>query len=405
MFATTALAAAQPIKFDFGTSRTVPGAIAIEPSCEFTAGKGHGFEIGAKPSAIDRGGDPLAGDFLTADRPFLFSVELPEGNYNVSVTLGDPKGASDTTIKAECRRLMLEQVATADGAQVTRNFTVNVHRPDIPGGGRVAIKQREKDYLHWDHKLTLEFNGPRPCVAALEITPAPDVPTVFLLGDSTVTDQPFEPWNSWGQMLPRFFKPGIAVANYAESGESLRSSLASHRVAKALSNARQGDYVFVQFGHNDMKDKSPDALETYGKNLTKLVADVRSRGAVPVLVTSMERKAGVRDDTLAGYPDTVRRVARNEKTALIDLHAMSRVLYHSLGPRLNAAFVDGTHHNNFGSYEIARCVVNGIRENVPDLAKLLADDLQAYDPAKPDNPGTFVMPASPMRDPAKPDGN
>ena len=61
-------------------------------------------------------------------------------------------------------------------------------------------------------------------------------------------------------MLPRFFKPGIAVANYAESGESLRSSLSARRVAKALSEARKGDYVFVQFGHNDMKDKSPNAL-------------------------------------------------------------------------------------------------------------------------------------------------
>jgi hypothetical protein len=101
----------------------------------------------------------------------------------------------------------------------------------------------------------------------------------------------------------------------------------------------------------------------------------------------------------------VRRVAKNEKTALIDLHAMSRKLYVGLGANLNAAFQDGTHHNNFGSYEIAKCVVQGIRENVPDLAKQLADDVKPFDPSMPDDPAAFRIPASPMKDPTKPDGN
>ena len=405
MLAAAGLAAGDPLKFDFGTSRVAPGTTAVEPSCLFTAERGHGFEIGVSPVAVDRGGDALSGDFLTAQGGFCFSVELPEGNYNVTVKLGDPKGTSDTTVKAECRRLMLEHVVTAQGEQVSRKFTVNIRRPEIGDGSRVGLKEREKNYLHWDSKLTLEFNGPRPCVAGLVITPAPDTTTVFLLGDSTVTDQPFEPWNSWGQMLPRFFKPGVAVANYAESGESLRSSLSARRVAKAVSEAKKGDYVFVQFGHNDMKDKSPDALAVYENNLTALVASIRAKGATPVLVTSMERKSGVTKDTLKGYPDTVRRVAAKEKTALIDLHVMSRKLYAALGGKLDAAFQDGTHHNNFGSYEIAKCVVEGIRENVPDLTKHLADDVKPFDPTKPDDPDAFVMPASPMKDPTKPDGN
>ena len=399
------LTAGEALKFDFGSSRAAPGAIAVEPSCGFTMEKGHGFEIGASPVAVDRGGDAWSGDFLTAQGGFCFSVELPEGNYDVTVTLGDPKGISDTTIKAESRRLMLEHVVTAEGQQITRKFTVNIRRPEIKDGSRVGLKERERNYLHWDSKLTLEFNGPKPCVAGLVITPAPDATTVFLLGDSTVTDQPYEPWNSWGQMLPRFFKPGIAVANYAESGESIRSSLSARRVAKAVSEAKKGDYVFVQFGHNDMKDKSPNALATYENNLTMLVASIRAKGAVPVLVTSMERKWGMKKDTLAGYPDAVRRVAKNEKTALIDLHPVSRKLYVALGGKLDAAFQDGTHHNNFGSYEISKCVVEGIRENVPDLAKHLADDVKPFDPAKPDDPDSFVMPESPMKDPTKPDGN
>lgn len=405
MLLTAGVSSAAPLKFDFGSSRAAPGAIVVEPSCDFTVERGHGFETGAKPTAVDRGGDPWSGDHLTASGGFCFSVVLPEGNYEVRLTLGDPKETSDTTVKAESRRLMLENVVTAQGEQVTKPFTVHIRRPEIQGGSRVGLKDREKPYLHWDDKLTLEFNGPRPCVAGVEITPAPDSTTVFLLGDSTVTDQPYEPWNSWGQMLPRFFGPGVAVANYAESGESLRSSLSARRVAKAESEMKKGDHVFVQFGHNDMKNKHGGALEQYESDLTALVRSVREKGAIPVLVTSMERKAGVKQETLGSYPAVVRKVAAAEKTPLIDLQAMSRTLYAALGAKLDKAFVDGTHHNNFGSYEIARCVVEGIRNEVPELARRLAGDVKPFDPAKPDDPDAFVMPASPQRDPAKPDGD
>lgn len=392
---TAAISPAAPMSFNFGGASGA--GTTVDASCDFDHSRGYGFELS---------GHPAKGDgFISSEGPFCFSVVLPEGNYNVSVTLGDPHGDSNTTIKAESRRLMLENVSTAEGKQVTREFTVNVHGPDIKGGGHVKLKDREKNYLHWDEKLTIEFNGSRPCVSRLEITPAPEVPTIFLLGDSTVTDQAYEPWNSWGQMFTRFFKPGIAVANFAESGESLRSSLGANRVAKVESMIGKGDFVLVQFGHNDMKDKREDALAVYEKNLTALVKSIREKGGTPVLVTSMERKAGVKKNTHGDYPDTVKRVAAAEKTALIDLHATSQTLYAGLGGNLNAAFQDGTHHNNFGSYEIAKCVVEGIRKNVPDLAKFIADDVKPFDPSQPDDPAAFKIPASPIKDPAKPDGN
>lgn len=382
--------AAAPLTFDFA-------AADFDPSIRFTRERGHGFEIGATPRK--------AGGCITADAPFLFSVVLPEGNYRVQATLGDPAGDSTTTVKAESRRLMLENIRTSGGAQVTRGFIVNIRTPDIAGGGRVGLKARETGYLHWDDKLTLEFGGTRPCVSKLVITPAPELPTLYLLGDSTVTDQPHEPWNSWGQMITRFLKPDIAVANHAESGESIRSSLGARRVAKVLSLLRKGDFVLFQFGHNDMKDKREGALQLYEKNLADLVRGVRARGATPVLVTSVERKAGAKQETLGEYPATVRKVAAAEKAALIDLQPASRTLYAALGANLDKAFVDGTHHSNFGSYEIARCVVEGIRNGVPDLAKHLADDAKPFNPAKPGDPSAFDVPASPMRDPAVPDGS
>ncbi|MEO7099866.1 MAG: rhamnogalacturonan acetylesterase [Luteolibacter sp.] len=395
---------AKPMKFDFGTAGTSSGYVAVTPADVFTPEKGYGFDLGFPVKAEDRGGNPVKGDFVTGEGGFYFSVVLPQGNYDVTLLLGDPAGTSDTSVKAESRRLMLGNVTTSEKEQITRKFTVNIRQPEYPGG-RVGLKDREKPYLHWDDKLTLEFNGPHPCIAALEISPATSATTVYLLGDSTVTDQPYEPWNSWGQMLPRFFQPGIAVANHAESGESLGSSLSAHRVAKVEAEMKKGDYVFIQFGHNDMKSKAPDALQKYEENLGKLVKTIHGKGGVPVLVTSMERKAGIVNDTLGGYPDAVKRVAERENAALIDLHAMSRELYVGLGKDLNAAFQDGTHHNNFGSYEIAKCVVEGIRKDIPPLAAMLADDVKPFDPSKPDSVSSFVDVVSPRKDLTKPDGN
>lgn len=407
LVSTAVLAAGQEakaLKFDFGTDRTAPGFVGVQPDVVFTKERGYGFDLGITPKAEDRGGDPLRGDFVTGDGGFYFSVALPQGNYDVTVVLGDPSGKSDTTVKAESRRLMLENVVTPDRQQGVRKFTVNIRQPEY-AGGRVGLKDREKPYLHWDDKLTLEFNGPRPCVAAVEITPSPETTTVYLLGDSTVTDQPYEPWNSWGQMFPRFFKAGVAIANHAESGESLGSSLSARRVSKVLVEMKKGDYVFIQFGHNDMKSKAPDALLKYEENLDKLVREIQQKGGTPVLVTSMERKGGVEKDTLGGYPDAVKRVAAKEKAALIDLHAMSRQLYAGLGGDLGSAFQDGTHHNNFGSYEIAKCVVEGVREDELPLAALLAEDVRPFAPSRPDPPAGFKYAASPLKDLTKPDGN
>jgi lysophospholipase L1-like esterase len=239
---------------------------------------------------------------------------------------------------------------------------------------------------------------------SLEIEKA-DVPTVFLLGDSTVCDQPAEPWNSWGQMLPRFFKPDIAIANHAESGETIASSLSAHRFDKVFSLMKPGDYLFLQFGHNDMKSRATNALERYAEDFKRVIAETRARGGMPVLVTSMERRGGVEAPTLMGYPDAVRAVAKEEHCALIDLNAMSLVFYNALGTNLDKAFQDPTHHNNYGSYELAKCVVAGIQQDKLPLAKFIVHDFQGFDPAHPDPVAGFRMPASPQHSDVKPLGN
>jgi lysophospholipase L1-like esterase len=301
---------------------------------------------------------------------------------------------------------MLERVHARPGEQVSRSFIVNLRTPKISETNHVHLKSREEtsEVWDWDDKLTLEFNGSNPCVSSLRIRKA-DVPTVYVIGDSTVCDQPAEPWNSWGQMLPRFFKPDVAVANHAESGETVADSLHAQRFEKIFSLMKAGDYLFVQFGHNDMKSHATNALDVYRSDLQKIVERTRSLGGTPVLVTSMERKNGVEHDTLMGYPQAVRDVAEEQKCALIDLNAMSRLFYKALGEDIAKAFQDGTHHNNYGSYELAKCVVEGIKQAHLPLAKSVVDDFGGFDPAKPDPAGTFEMPASPNVSAVKPLGN
>jgi lysophospholipase L1-like esterase len=397
-----------PLKFDFGPGSLSAGYTPVTQTNFYTREIGWGFETNSSISAIDHGGDDaLRSDFCTSTNGFYFSAAVPEGNYRVTVTLGDAKGASTNTIKAELRRLMIENIVTKPGEFMKRTFIVNVRTPKIANGGEVKLKPRERisEIWAWDEKLTLEFNGSRPCVCAVEIDRADDVPTVFLLGDSTVCDQPKEPWNSWGQMLTRFLKPDVAVANHAESGETLKNSLGANRLEKVLSVMRPGDYLFIQYGHNDMKDKAANALAIYKANLKRFVAGAREKGGKPVLVTSMERKGGVDRDTLGDYPKTVREVAREEHVPLIDLNVMSVKLYRTLGAELDKAFQDGTHHNAFGSYELAKCIAQGIKDSDLDLKKHLADDFKGFDPSHPDPVASFSIPPSPGDEGSKPLGD
>jgi lysophospholipase L1-like esterase len=395
-------------RFDLGPGKVEPGYIQVPPETNYTKERGYGFEPGVKIVGIDRGGDARHSRFCTADRPFYFSVAVPEGNYTVTVTLGDVSGEPATTVKAELRRLMVEHVETGKGKLETRSFTVNVRTAQITGGGEVKLKDREKkdEWWAWDDKLTLEFNGRRPCVCAVEIVRV-DVPTIYLLGDSTVCDQPHEPFASWGQMLPRFFGSGVAVANHAESGESARSSLAAGRLEKVLSCLKKGDFLLIQFGHNDMKSVSAAA---YKADLRKFVTEARRKEATAVLVTPMNRRTFQGDsvtNSLKDFPDAVRALAKEDDVPLIDLHAMSKRLYEALGPNRSGVLFktgDGTHHNNYGAYELAKCVLEGVRQNQLDLVKHFAADVKPFDPAKPDLPDEFMVPASPATSSTRPAG-
>ncbi len=271
-FAALALPA-QTYKYNFGSGTP-------SPSDTYTKERGYGFDLGTQPAKITGG--------VASDKSFFFSVAVPEGNYHVLAVIGDPNAACVTTIKAESRRLMIEKAETDAGKTRQVEFTVNVRNSKIPpppanapGGDQVRLNDREAGVLHWDDKLTLEFGNKRPCLDALEIRKVTGIPTVYIAGDSTVTDQPREPTASWGQMLTRFFTPDVAVANHAESGETLKSFITGLRLDKILSQIQPGDYLFMQFGHNDMKENWP---QTYVQPFTTNKAYLKvfhSRSAPP----------------------------------------------------------------------------------------------------------------------------
>ncbi len=366
-----------------------------------------GFDLNTVPE--------VKAGFCASDKPFFFSAALPEGSYRVTVSFGSSQ-PSTATVRAEARRLMIEQVAITPGTPVTRNFDVNLRVPRIAGdlNHQVKLKPREIGNLDWDDKLTLEFNGEHPSIHSIAIEPIHET-TVYLAGDSTVVDQDVEPWAAWGQILPRFFRPGVVIANHAESGETIRSFAAEQRLAKVMSLIQPGDYLFIQFAHNDQKPNAV-SLDDYKTLLADYISQTRAKGATPVLVTSMNRHtfdaAGKITSSLSPYPEAMREVAAVQHTALIDLNAMSKTLFEAMGPEasLNAfmhfaantipnhpeAINDDTHFNSYGAYELARCVLHGIRAAKLPLADFLSADVADFDPAQPDSFAAFHLPPTPI---------
>lgn len=408
-------------KFSFGDNDKDQNAIVVNTSLPYSDKRGYGFENPKEIKFINHGGGNFqVNHFVTSDSPFYFSAHVPEGNYKVKIVLGDSESETLTTVKSELRRLSVERIHTTKGQSKTVEFIVNVRSYHITDTLDVKLKPREKtsEIWNWDDKLTLEFNGPRPCVAYLEITSITNIPTIYLAGDSTVCDQPLEPYASWGQMLPRFFKPTLAIANHAESGESLRSFVGERRLKKLETLLKEGDYLFIQMGHNDQKEKGPNvgAFTTYKKSLETFVAAARAHKSIPVLITSMNRRTfdneGHITNSLLDYPEAVRLVSKEQHVTLIDLNLMSKVLYENLGPEKTKQLfplvhgqLESTHHNNYGSYELARCIVQGIRDSHLAIAKDIEDKIPIFDPSHPDPYNAFNFDPSPSSTTDKPYGN
>lgn len=221
--------------------------------------------------------------------------------------------------------------------------------------------------------------------------------TIYLAGDSTMAQKLPEkrPETGWGEMLPQFFdERRVQIENHAQNGRSTRTFISENRWATLVTKLKEGDYVFIQFGHNDSSPEKVDRYtppQDYRANLLRFVADVRAKKAIPVLLTPVMRRrfdsAGQFYDTHGVYPDIVRAVAAELKVVLIDMHRESEQVLKQYGPEgskklflqlkagENANYPNGiednTHFSPLGAETMAGLAVKEIREQHLPLAGFL----------------------------------
>ena len=406
--------------FNFGIQSKNKKGILINTALIYNEATGYGFDINSASNV------KINSNTFSSLKPAYFSVKLPEGNYQIEVVMGNSEKKSNVTIKAESRRLMLDQLVIHKGKTVTKVFNVNVRTPKIDDNQNVSLKDREKDIFNWDDKLTLEFLGDVH-IQSIKITPKDNLTVLYLAGDSTVTDQDVEPWASWGQFITNYLDDSVVVANYAVSGSAVSSFKSGNRLKKILSLIKKGDYLFVEFAHNDEKIKGEGngAWGSYSTLLAEFVKAAKDKGAIPVLVTPTQRRFfnenGTLKETHGDFPAAMRAVAQKNAVALIDVTKMTTELYEAWGdepsrkafvqypantfPGQVKALEDNTHFNSFGANEIALCVVKGIRELDIPLKKQIQKEVPNYNPKKPNYFSSWTLPMSDRFEITKPDGN
>lgn len=203
------------------------------------------------------------------------------------------------------------------------------------------------------------------------------------------------PETGWGEKLEVHFKPGtVKVENRAANGRSTKTFISEGKWQSIIDDLAKGDYVFIQFGHNDSsKDKGERYTppEDYRKNLFRFVDDVKAKGGYPVLFTPVMRRRFDKDgkfyDTHGEYPDIVRAVTAEYKIPLIDMQRLSeavivrygvegsRKIFLQLQPGENPNYPNGiddnTHFSPLGAEEMAKVVVDEIRKRLLHLSRLL----------------------------------
>ncbi|MEC0234715.1 rhamnogalacturonan acetylesterase [Paenibacillus kribbensis] len=359
-------------KFDFGPGEPTAGYKGVSPACSYTAELGYGFEATGQVYGRQRRTSAPAKDAHTRLRSSfciplnaVFVADVPDGVYLVSALLGDPLAETLTRLKAGEGKHMLPPVHTLPGQLAEAWFAVPVR------GGQ----------------LRLAISGTAPRLNALEITPAPQTLRLFLAGDSTVTDQDASgyPYTGWGQALPALFKHDVCVDNHAVSGRSSKSFVDEGRLDIILGEMKAGDFLFIQFGHNDEKPDPVRATEpftTYKEHLRLYIDGARSKGGTPVLITPVHRryfnKNGTLSDTHGDYITAVRELAEEADVPLIDLSARTQELYEGLGPEeskelfmwllpgeymnFSGGLEDNTHFHENGAVRIADMVAAAVKE-------------------------------------------
>nr|WP_281282184.1 SGNH/GDSL hydrolase family protein [Pseudarthrobacter phenanthrenivorans] len=379
-------------KFDFGPGDTADGYTAVGPGAEYTTEAKFGFTDTSVTSGTDRGtGDPLRSDFVQAQGS-TFLVDLPNGDYTVKLIAGDAVESTNIAITAE--------------------KMAKVQATDKPAGQYLEM---EFPISLVDGQLNLDFTGSAAKINSLVIAAraprtATTDPGVYLAGDSTVQtyDPGYVPQAGWGQMIERYFDSGVSFKNHAIGGRSSKNFITQGRLDEILRVINPGDYLMVQFGHNDATIGVDDRYASpadYKEYLRTYVNGARQRGATPVLVTPVGRRdfdeaTGKFRVSFPEYVAKMQELAVEENVALVDLSALSRAYYDEIGPEdTKSVFlhvdagvypnrptgtVDNTHFQEYGAIQIARLVAGGVKQlSVPLASRVKEIAPPSSVPAKP----------------------
>ena len=313
--------------------------------------------------------------------PLEIKTAVPNGNYEVTLDI-TAHSATVYTIYSQNRRFIAEDVEIAAGEKHEIKFIANVC-----------------DYIRRDaaHKVDgveiyIACDGDITVMSA--VSPA-DVPTLWIIGDSTVTDQPAEyPYDpektycGWGQVMPMLLDNKIAVSNHAESGATSAETKAIHFNA-IKDKIKKGDYLMMEFGHNDQKLPELDAFGGYAEHLRYFVNYARERGALPIVNSPINRiifgSDGKIFNLLGEYRNAAKQVADENDTPFIDMWTATTEFFEPLGLYTSKQYFrhdeesqDYTHTNDLGGGIVARlCAGMIINADIDGLSEhVLSDRLE-----------------------------
>lgn len=325
--------------------------------------------------------------------PLSFKVDVPrQGNYRVTVTIRTEEPLQNVLIFTGRRRLGFMGDIPGD-TEFTHTMAVNV----------CDIVPRGKTRLYSDKTVDITVVARRPRISSLQVVEAA-CPTIYIAGDSTVTDQsadyPYAPGSSycgWGQMLTAYLDENAAVSNHAHSGLTTDSFRKEGHYAIIEQYSKPRDFIFFQFGHNDQKLDELKAREGYRANLLRYISECRDKGAYPVLVTPLARNSwrgndGAYNDLLEEYGASCLEVGGKTGVPVLDLHARSMEFILKKGLEGSKPYFypnDFTHSNDYGAYYMAGLIAQEILRVCADhqnpayrfLAKCVTEGFGAWTPA------------------------
>ncbi|MHA6484865.1 rhamnogalacturonan lyase family protein [Paenibacillus sp. strain BS8-2] len=362
-------------RFDFGSGEAAEGYIKVDASRAYVEGNGYGFVDTALIEDVNRAnGNALTGDFVRINGT-SFLAELPPANYRVTMSVGDSLEATNISVTTE----QMAKVAAAT----------------VPAG---EIGEISFDIALIDGVFDFEFSGNTPKLNALKLerlqgNGVADQPVIYLASDSTVANyaEGYRPQAGWGETLGGFFDlDEVSIDNRAVGGLSSKTFLTGGYLNDLLLDVHVGDYLFMQWSHNDSTPSRPERYltpEQFKVYLETYIDGAVQRGAIPVLVTPVNRRDFTGDVLNKSFPEYVtamKEVAQETNTLLIDLNQASWEVFQELGPEGTKSiflWVDGkednTHLQMNGAIKTAELVARIVKGlNIPLSAAVTLDDTE-----------------------------